>query len=337
MQQPKLLVVIGATGTQGGSVVNTFHNDPEWRIRGLTRSLSSQRAKELSSRGVEMVAGDLNSLKSLIQAFQGANAIFAVTDFWRPLSDPKFTEGIKPGQTLSELAYEHELRQGKNIFDAAAKTEGLSRLIFSSIADVSEASGGKYTRVYHSDTKTHAEAYGRETYPELWKKTSTIQVGYYLSNWRDHPSEMPRKEADGSFNFVSQFAADTPLPLIAADEDTGPLTKSLLHEPAGTKLMGYRAWMTVGEFVATWGKVLGARAKLTTVPIETILDSSATQAMEPDVRDILAKGMGYLAEFGYKLREDPAMIQPEDVSIPATNLHVENWIERQDWSTVLHS
>ena len=79
------------------------------------------------------------------------------------------------------------------MFDAAAKVEGLERLIFSGIADVAEASGGKYTEVWHSDSKTHAEIYGRETYPELWEKTNIIQVGYYLSNWRMIPAMMPKK------------------------------------------------------------------------------------------------------------------------------------------------
>jgi hypothetical protein len=74
------------------------------------------------------------------------------------------------------------LQQGKNIFDAASKIESLKRLVFSGLSDASKWSGGKYTHVYHFDSKAHALEYGRKTHPDLWKKTSVIQVGFYLTN-----------------------------------------------------------------------------------------------------------------------------------------------------------
>ncbi len=77
--------------------------------------------------------------------------------------------------------------------------------------------------------------------------------------------------------------------------------------------MGYREWTSVGNFVSTWGRVLGKKTKLTTLLIDEVLDAMGG-TMEPDLREVLAKGMGYLAEFGYTLREDPEMIQPEAVS-----------------------
>lgn len=55
----KVLTVFGATGSQGGSVVRTFLEDPklnsEWTIRAVTRDLSSNKAKVLASQGVEVV------------------------------------------------------------------------------------------------------------------------------------------------------------------------------------------------------------------------------------------------------------------------------------------
>lgn len=193
MANSKLLVVVGATGTQGGSVVETFLREPQWKIRGVTRNASSSQAKKLSARGVEMVEADLDDPRSLSAAFTGASVIYGVTDFWKPLSDPKLTQHKNPDQSLSRWAYEYELRQGKNLFDAAAKVDTLERFIFSSIADVAEHSEGKYTGAYHADTKAHAEKYGRQEHPELWRKTSTIQVGVYLSNFAELETEMPRK------------------------------------------------------------------------------------------------------------------------------------------------
>ena len=36
-----VIVVVGATGHQGGSVVNALIQDGQWAVRGLTRNLSS--------------------------------------------------------------------------------------------------------------------------------------------------------------------------------------------------------------------------------------------------------------------------------------------------------
>lgn len=81
-----LLVVLGATGNQGGSVIKHFLNQSPatYRLRGLTRNASAASAQALTAEGVEMVAADVDDLSSLQRAFEGADAIFAVTDFWGP-------------------------------------------------------------------------------------------------------------------------------------------------------------------------------------------------------------------------------------------------------------
>ena len=60
----KLLVVFGATGNQGGSVVESVLNDPraaeEFKIRGITRDPSKANAKALAAKGVEMVSVSLS-------------------------------------------------------------------------------------------------------------------------------------------------------------------------------------------------------------------------------------------------------------------------------------
>lgn len=37
-----VIVVVGATGRQGGSVVNALIDSNKWTIRGLTRNISSE-------------------------------------------------------------------------------------------------------------------------------------------------------------------------------------------------------------------------------------------------------------------------------------------------------
>jgi NmrA-like family len=194
MAAPKLIVVVGATGTQGGSVARTFLKEPGWRVRGITRDISSSASRRLQAEGLEMVAANLDQTQSLISAFEGANVIFGVTDFSGPFFDPRNREKLNPGQSLNEWVYEYEKQQGKNIFDAAAATKGLKRLVFSSLSDARKWSNGKYNQVWHFDSKAHAVRDASSIHPDFFEtKVSCIQVGMYLSNWLKHPLFMPRK------------------------------------------------------------------------------------------------------------------------------------------------
>ena len=59
MAEKKIFVVFGATGVQGGSVINSVLGDPkaaqEFKIRGITRDPSKPNAQALTKRGVECV------------------------------------------------------------------------------------------------------------------------------------------------------------------------------------------------------------------------------------------------------------------------------------------
>jgi uncharacterized protein YbjT (DUF2867 family) len=98
---PKILTVFGATGSQGGSVVRAVRAHPIlsgiYRIRGVTRSLTSEQSKNLTAEGVDMVQvwlatakkwkmanfldkADLNEADSVYQAVLGSDAVFAMTN-----------------------------------------------------------------------------------------------------------------------------------------------------------------------------------------------------------------------------------------------------------------
>jgi uncharacterized protein YbjT (DUF2867 family) len=61
----KLLVVFGATGQQGGSVVETILVDPglskEYSLRGTTRDVGSFAAQALTKKGVEVDRAELDN------------------------------------------------------------------------------------------------------------------------------------------------------------------------------------------------------------------------------------------------------------------------------------
>jgi uncharacterized protein YbjT (DUF2867 family) len=60
MASKQVIAVFGATGNQGGSVVDVFLADPalsaKWQIRAITRDPTKESSKALAARGVEVVA-----------------------------------------------------------------------------------------------------------------------------------------------------------------------------------------------------------------------------------------------------------------------------------------
>ena len=66
----KLVVVVGATGGQGGSVVSWLLDHTPYLVRGLTRDVNRAQARSLEARGVNMVEADLDDETSLTTAFE---------------------------------------------------------------------------------------------------------------------------------------------------------------------------------------------------------------------------------------------------------------------------
>jgi uncharacterized protein YbjT (DUF2867 family) len=65
----KLITVVGATGTQGGSVVAAALRSGGYKIRGITRNVNSDASKALALQGVEMVMADWDDERTLVKAF----------------------------------------------------------------------------------------------------------------------------------------------------------------------------------------------------------------------------------------------------------------------------
>lgn len=70
MSDQKLVVVLGATGVQGGSVIKSLLGDPktksQFKLRGITRDPSKPNAKALAEQGVECVTVCDEVLGSLV-------------------------------------------------------------------------------------------------------------------------------------------------------------------------------------------------------------------------------------------------------------------------------
>lgn len=186
-------------------MAETFLKHSEWKIRGITRDPSKPNAQALTVKGVEVVKADIEDKASLIQAFTGAHAIFAVTDFWAFVRDPEAAKAA--GKRINEYAYDREVQQGQNIADAAADPavlKTLQRFVYSSLSNVRKWSRGKYTLVYHFDSKAQVVEYIKNRHPDLNARTSTVQIGEYADNWRN-PALAPHKVRLPTLPQISQL------------------------------------------------------------------------------------------------------------------------------------
>jgi uncharacterized protein YbjT (DUF2867 family) len=120
-----MIAVNGATGQQGGAVARKLLADG-WKVRALTRDVNKPAVQELASLGAELFAGDMENRAELDAAFKGAYGVFSVQNFWLP-----------------NVGFEGEIRQGKNVADAA-KAAGIEHLVYSSVGAAHRGMGQKH-------------------------------------------------------------------------------------------------------------------------------------------------------------------------------------------------
>jgi uncharacterized protein YbjT (DUF2867 family) len=277
-QPSKLLVVFGATGQQGGSIVSHVLNDAElskqFTIRGITRDLSSSRAEALKKKGVDIAKADLTDAQSLSSAMRGAHAVFFLTS---PV--------MGPDAKIIELA------QGKGVVDVAV-AEGV-HFIFSTLPHVSRISGGKYTKVSGFDAKAEIEDYIR-TVPI---RSAFFSPASFMQNFQG--AMAPRPSGSGAFLITRHVSPDSQLPLIDTVGDTGKYVGAILAEPdkyEGKVFCSATAVYTMTEIAEIMSKVSGKTVKFGQVPEETYRQNLPFPA---SYADVLIEMMLYQQDFGY--------------------------------------
>lgn len=159
--------------------MNAFLNDPEFRVRGVTRNPNSERAKALAARGVEIVTADQQDEASLDRAFAGAYAIFTITDYYEHF----FTKG-------KEASMEIEFNNGTNMAKAASRVPTLKRYIWSTLPHTSAITGGKAIVPYF-EGKGRVDAYIKQNLPELYAKTTFTIFTIFAVNMHHYPIFRP--------------------------------------------------------------------------------------------------------------------------------------------------
>lgn len=177
MTDQKLIAVVGATGSQGGGLARAILDDPdhEFRVRALTRSATSDKARELAAAGAEVVEADLDDGPSVRSAFEGADGAFVVTNYWAPQS---------PEDQRTRAS--RELAQADTAA-LAAKQAGVGHVIWSTLEDTRDHFGtdervpsveGPY-KVPHFDAKAEADALFREyDIPMTLLRTTLFYEGF---------------------------------------------------------------------------------------------------------------------------------------------------------------
>ncbi|KAH8901553.1 putative hscarg dehydrogenase [Thozetella sp. PMI_491] len=334
--QKPLLVVLGATGNQGGSIISHFLSlsPSPYALRAVTRDPSSAKATSLASRGVDVVTGNFDEPSSLEAAFKGASAIFSVTDFWYAYADPSQREkAVAAGQSIGAFCREYEAQQGRNIIDAAAKVDTLDRFIFSALPNATKVSGGKYTHVYHFDGKGIAEEYGRSAHPKLWEKTTVLYAGLFLENLLGPTGAFTLPKLNEAKDTLTLTLADpvasAPLPMYSVVDDTGVLVQALLLAAPGKRIVGVKEWLSYRGFATTLARTLKKGIEFVDVNPDL---SSGDPELDQEHMDM----MGFCVEFGYDGGlVDKSIVQPADLGVSANLLSTTKWCEKQDWDSVL--
>jgi uncharacterized protein YbjT (DUF2867 family) len=106
--EKKVIAVMGATGCQGGAVVEALLTKPEqFAIRAITRDPESDSAKSLLAKGCEVVKADADDEASMVRALSGVYGAFLVTNFW---SDMSMAHEIEQTDKLQKAAIEAQVK-----------------------------------------------------------------------------------------------------------------------------------------------------------------------------------------------------------------------------------
>jgi hypothetical protein len=169
----KKILVVGASGAQGGSVARHLLSEEGVSVTCLTRNPGSDNAVALARAGAEIVEGDLNDADSVYEAAKDCWGVFGGTNFWEH--------------------FDNEFQQGKNLVDAASNA-GCEYLVLSTLPYINKITKGALV-VPHFDMKGQVEEYARST----GIRATYVHMAFYYENFLSNC--LPRVQEDGTYGF----------------------------------------------------------------------------------------------------------------------------------------
>ncbi|GAA5859871.1 hypothetical protein JCM1840_001774 [Sporobolomyces johnsonii] len=275
----KVIAVVGATGNQGSGVVRALLESTDFSVRAISTNLTSPHAQALleqhpeavSSGRLILVEGNLADRASMEAAFEGAYGLFAAF----ALMIPEAKEGEQPA----------EVTMGKSLVDTA-KAAGIEHFVYSSLPNIKEASGGRFSNVVHMDAKSVVERYAMEKL----KGTTAVLPGSFYSNLKT-PLYCARDE-DGTAIFRICLKPSSTLDWVDDRYDVGVFTAAIFNKGPSTTAGKRYPIMTeptsIAELAEEHHRITGEKTKFDPLP--------RAQALE-----MVANFMG--TEFVHEMRE----------------------------------
>ncbi|KAF9893201.1 NmrA-like domain-containing protein 1 [Aspergillus nanangensis] len=271
----KKLVIFGATGQQGHSMLTTVHEDPilskQYSLRAITRDTSSATAQSIANKGIEVVQADVKDPATLPAALKDANTVILTTP-------TEYTPDLK----------EREYRVVKSVGDAAVAA-GVEYFIFSTEVHCPELWNGRAVDSF--DAKAEAEAYLRT----LPLKTSFFAPGMFMQNLATVMA--PRPAGDGTYVIANIMAPDAKGPVIDVVGDSGKYVASLLYEPeksVGVTLYAASGLYSFAEMAQIISRVSGKTVKYVQLPEEVYAGF-----MPAEMGGRMVDMMRFIEEVGY--------------------------------------
>ncbi|KAJ1663358.1 hypothetical protein IW140_001908 [Coemansia sp. RSA 1813] len=250
------VAIVGATGFQGGSVLRALHGTGKYKLVAVTRDTSSTLANDLKNKypDVELVAANLDNIEPLKKAFEGADFVFGVTQFFQPGIRDKIDAGN----------FDVEYKQGKNIVDAAISV-GVKNIIFSSLPSMKAISGGKYPIVHQFEGKYRVEEYLKSKANRI--NGAIIHLGSYMENFVN----FARISTDDNktIEFTFPYSPDAPLPLADVSSDTGAVVSHMLdhfHGFVGKTVVVSSGYYSSQDMVDAFTEATGKPARYVQIP-----------------------------------------------------------------------
>lgn len=240
----EIIVVLGATGQQGGAAAKHLVRDG-WRVRAIVRDPAGAKARALAGAGIELAAGDLNDRASLDAALRGAYGVFSVQP--------------SAGQPQYGVTGEDEIRLGKSVADAA-KAAGVEHLVYTSVDGVELAAG-----IPHLESKWHVEEHIRA----VGLRATILRPAAFMENLLQPGFGF----VDGKVVFFG--APERPIPLIAA-HDIGAFAAIAFGDPGAHagKILSLVGDLRSGDDVAAAiGRAAEREVSYAQIPVEVLRQS----------------------------------------------------------------
>lgn len=304
IDQPKItgpVLVLGATGAQGGGVVRALvrRHIP---VRALVRDPEAAAATQLRALGATLSTGNFNDTRSLAAACDGAYAVFSVQNAVGMSPDP-----------------DSEKKEGQNII-AAAKAAGVMHMVHTSVSGAGTFhrampgwSDGTWSMLanYWESKAFVEDAVRHAGFPHY----TIIKPAFMMENFIPPKAGFMFPDLSAGA-LVTALLPHTKLALIAA-ADVGITAATAIEEP--TKFTGAEIelagdWLTIGEIAATLSAVTARHIEGKFLPTDAVLARGQYPGW--------VKTQDWLSKVGYPARPQAARglgLQPADFNSWAAN------------------